>query len=156
MGPRDLSGGLPAEREDIRRQEPDVPFWSDNLLFALHDPSTGVAMWLHLGTVPNDWSMWHEMNYAILPGDGAILSMWSFHRTAPERRPAGAGLEFRCLEPFKRWHISFDGYGMHTPLAEMQEGVARLGPSQRWTVDLDIECVTPAWDYHTSVSADSG
>jgi len=156
MEPRDLSGGLPAEREDIRRHEPDVPFWADNLLFAVHDPALGAAMWLHLGTVPNDWSMWHEMNYALLPGDEGVLSMWSYHRTPPERRPAGSNLELRCLEPFRRWHVTFDGYGLFTPLAEVQEGVARLGATRRWVVDLEIEGVTPLWDYHTSVSATTG
>jgi hypothetical protein len=152
----DLSGGLPVTREDIRRVEPDIPFWSDNLLFAVHDPTSGAAMWLHLGTVPNDWSMWHEMNYALLPGDAGVLSMWSFHRTVPELRPAGSNLRFECLEPFRRWRLRFDGHGLRTTLEEMQEGPARVGPTMRWCVDLEIEGRTPAWDYHTGVSSQMG
>ena len=86
----DLSGGLPADREQICSEPPDVPFWCENMLFAVHDPTTDVSLWLHLGTVPNDWSLWHDMCYATLPDGDGVLSMWSFHRTAPERRPAGA------------------------------------------------------------------
>jgi hypothetical protein len=153
---RDLSGDVPPEREAIRREQPDVPFWSENLLFAPYDPGTGAALWLHLGTVPNDWSMWHEMNYAMLPGGEGVLSMWSFHRTAAERRPAGSNLRFECLEPFRRWHLSFDGYGLHTSLDAMQEGFARLGPVRRWSVDLEVEGITPLWDYHTGATAESG
>jgi hypothetical protein len=153
---RDLSGGLPAAREEIRQSEPELPFWSENLLFAIYDPTSDVGLWLHLGTVPNDWTMWHEMNYAMLPGDEGVLSMWAYHRTAPERRPAGAGMELRCLEPFRRWHVSFDGYGLHTANLTMQAGLAQVGPNRRFVVDLDIESVTPAWDAHTAATVDTG
>jgi hypothetical protein len=156
LAARDLSGGLPAEREGIRSVEPDVPFWSENMLFAVYDPTSDVGLWLHLGTVPTDWSLWHEMNYAILPGDDGVLSMWSYHRTAPDRRPGGAGLDFRCIEPFRRWNVSFDGFGLHTSNAAMQEGLARVGTNRRFVVDLDVEYVTPAWDMHTAAEADTG
>lgn len=153
---RDLSGGLPADREMIRATEPEVPFWSENLLFAIYDPTSDVGLWLHLGTVPNDWSMWHEMNYAFLPGDEGVLSMWSYHRTAPDRRPGGAGLDFRCIESFRRWHVSFDGYGMHTSNAAMQAGPTVVGTNRRFVVDLEIEFVTPAWDMHSAAEDKTG
>jgi hypothetical protein len=153
---RDLSSGLPATREEIRTTEPDVPFWSENMLFVMHDPSTGVALWLHLGTVPNDWSLWHEMCYAVLPGSEGVLSMWSYHRTAAERRPAGANTTFRCIEPFRTWHVTFDGYGLHTSLDDMSEGLATEGIKLRFFADLDIEFLTPVWDMHTASTADTG
>jgi len=152
----DLSGGLRPEREQIRATEPEEPFWSENMLFALYDPTADIGLWLHLGTVPNDWSMWQEMNYAFLPGEEGVMSMWSYHRTDPERRPGGAGMEFRCVEPFRRWHLTFDGFGMRTSNQEMQAGLARVGDNRRFVVDLDIEFVTPAWDMHTAANADSG
>ncbi len=153
---RDLSSGLSPEREQIADAEPDVPFWSENLLFALHDPATDVALWLHLGTVPNDWSMWHDMCYAVLPDRGGVLSMWSYHRTAPERRPAGANTEFRCIEPFRRWQLRFDGYGLHTPLDHMAAGLATDGIKQRFRVELDVEFVTPVWDMHAAATSETG
>jgi len=153
---RDLSGGLSTSREEIRREEPDVPFWSENLLFALYDPAADVGLWLHLGTVPNDWSMWHEMNFAMLPGDEGVLSMWSYHRTPPDRRPAGAGLEFRCIEPFSSWHVTFDGYGTHTSNEAMQRGLATVGTPQRFFVDLAVEAASPAWDAHAGAEEDTG
>ena len=36
---------------------PDIPNWSENLLFAVYDPDADVTMWLHLGTVPGKWTM---------------------------------------------------------------------------------------------------
>lgn len=152
----DFSSGLPVEREAIRSTEPDIPFWSENLLFALYDPTADVGLWLHLGTVPNDWSMWQEMHYAYLPGDDGVLSLSSYHRTALDRRPGGAGTEFRCIEPFKRWHISFDGFGLHTSNEDMTKGLARVGSTRRFVVDLDIEFIAPVWDAHSSATSDEG
>jgi hypothetical protein len=152
----DLSSGLPAALEEIVTSAPVEPFWSENLLFALYDPVSDVGLWLHLGTVPNDWTMWHEMNYAFLPGDEGVLSMWSYHRTAPERRPAGAGLELRCVEPFRRWTVIFDGYGLHTTNEAMAAGLARVGPTRRFLVDLDVECATPVWDLHAAADHATG
>ena len=153
---RDLSSGLPAARESIRATEPDIPFWSENLLFALYDPTGDVGFWLHLGTVPNDWGMWHEMCYAFLPNDDGVLSMWSYHRTAPDRRPGGANSEFRCIEPFRKWHLAFDGFGLHTSNEDMQQGRARVGLNRRFVVDLDVEFTVPAWDAHAAAESDSG
>jgi hypothetical protein len=152
----DFSSGLPAERESIRAMVPNVPFWSENLLFAIYDPASDVGLWLHLGTVPNDWGMWHEMCYAFLPGDDGVLSMWSFHRTPPERRPGGANTAFRCVEPFRRWHVEFDGFGLHTSNADMSSGLARVGTNRRLVVDLDVESVVPVWDAHSSATSDAG
>lgn len=152
----DLSCGLPAAREQIRTTEPDVPFWSENMLFAVHDPDTDVALWLHLGTVPNDWSLWHDMCYAVLPDGDGVLSMWSYHRTDPARRPAGANTTFRMIEPFRRWHVSFDGYGLHTSLDAMAAGLAVEGDKRRFRVELEIEYLTPVWDMHTAATTDTG
>lgn len=154
--PIDMSSGLPDERDFIVAECPDVPLWSENLLFALWDPDADVAMWLHLGTVPGKWTMWEDRVLVMLPGRDGALSLRGYHHTAPERRPAGPGLEFRQLEPWRRWHLSFDGFGLHTSEDEMLAGVARDGPTQPFAADLDVECVTPAWDARTATRLASG
>jgi hypothetical protein len=147
----ELSSGLDPERETVCTTPPVQPFWSENMMFALYDPTTQVGLMLHLGSRPDDWSMWHDQAYVMLPPDrmpeeGGVAWMWAFHRTAPERRPAGANLAFRCIEPFARWRIEFDGYMLLTPNREMTTGLAREGLHHRVVVDLDVEMVTPAWD----------
>ena len=74
----------------------------------------------------------------------------------PSGDPAGAGMEFRCLEPFRRWHFSFDGYGLHTANAAMQAGLAPVGLNRRFAVDLAVDFVTPAWDAHTATTVAGG
>jgi hypothetical protein len=146
----DMSSGLPDERDFIVAACPDVPKWSENLLFTLYDPDTGVAVWLHLGTVPDKWTMWEDRVLVMLPGHDGALSLRAYHHTAPERRPAGPGLDFSQVTPWRRWHVSFDGFGLHTPESDMLAGVSRDGPVKPFTADLDVELLTPAWDARTA------
>ncbi len=156
MGEPDLSSGLPADKDRVLAVPPDEPFWSENLLFTPYDPISDVGFWLHLGTVPSDWSLWEDRVLVFLPGDEGVLSMWAHHRTPAERRPAGSNLAFECVEPFRKWKITFDGFGLHTSNEEMAAGRAREGPRQRLALELDIECATPAWDAHTSAQSKTG
>jgi len=152
----DFSGGLPDERDFIVPECPDIEMWSENLLFAIYDPTADLAMWLHLGTVAGRWTMWEDRVLVTLPRREGALSLRAYAHTAPERRPAGPGLEFRQLEPWRRWRVSFDGFGLFTPHDEMLEHVTRDGPGRPFSVDLEIECVTPAWDARTASQLESG
>jgi hypothetical protein len=148
----DLTSGLPPEREQVAQSEPEMPFWAENMMFALYDPTSEVGAMLHLGTRPDEWTMWHDQAYVMLPPDlfgtedGGVAWMWAYHRTAPERRPGGSNITFRCVEPFRRWHIAFDGVMLMTPNDEMTTGLAREGAQQRVVIDLDIQMVAPAFD----------
>jgi hypothetical protein len=152
----DWSSGLADERDFILAECPDVEKWSENLLFAVYDPTVDIGMWLHLGTVPGKWTMWEDRVLVMLPGHDGSLSLRAYHHTAPDRRPAGPGLELRQQQPWRRWHATYDGFGLHTSQAEMLAGVARDGPGRPIAVDLDIECVTPAWDARTASELASG
>ena len=152
----DWSSGLPDERDFILPECPDIDKWSENLLFAVYDPKVDIGMWLHLGTVPGKWTMWEDRVLVMLPGHDGALSLRGYHHTAPGRRPAGPGLEFRQLEPWRRWRVVFDGFGLHTPEDEMLAGIARDGPGRPFAAELDIECVTPAWDARAASQLASG
>lgn len=131
---------------------PPEPLWSENYLFALHDPRVGIGMWLHLGTVPTDWHLWEDRIYVTLPG-GHALSMMSYHATAATDRPGGAVMKFRCIEPFKKWSISFDGFAWETSEAAMNAG-GEPRFRKRLRIDLQVECVSPVWDARTGKGSD--
>ena len=147
-----MSSGLADERDFIVTDCPDIPNWSENLLFAVYDPDADVTMWLHLGTVPGKWTMWEDRVLVMLPGEEGVLSLRAYHHTAPERRPARPGVEFRQNTPWRRWQVSFDGFGLHTRVAEMLTGTTRDGPGKPFSAELEIECLTPAWDARTAAS----
>jgi len=153
---RDLSGGLPIEKESVIQAAPTEPYWSENLLFSVFDPANDLALWLHLGTRPEEWTLWEDHVFVALPGDGGVLSLWSYHKTAPERRPAGAVLEFKCVEPFKLWKVTFDGYAQLNANADMWRGRAPDGRKVRLIIDVEMHSITPAWDAHASATGDKG
>jgi hypothetical protein len=149
------SCGLPDSAEQVHAAPPaGVANWTENMLFALYDPTSDIGMWLHLGTMPYDWTLWEDRAYLYLPGHGGILSILAYHHTVPERRPGGANIEFTCIEPWKRWKLRCDGVGVHTSNEEMQAGLAQFGRVQRFTIDLDVEFISPVWDAHTSTTVE--
>ena len=156
MAYHDLSAGLSPEKESVITTAPTEPFWTENLLFAAYDAERDIGFWLHLGTVPNDWTMWEERVLVMLPGDEGLLTMWSFHRTAPERRPAASNLEFRCVEPWQRWHLGFDGFAAHTDNEQMAAGTSPPGERRRLVIDLDAVGATPVWDAESAASHAQG
>jgi hypothetical protein len=152
----DLSSGLPASREETVHTCPDVPGWTENLLFTPYDPVNDIGMWLHLGTVPDVWEMWEDRVLIALPEDQGVLSMWAYHRTMPERRPAGSNLAFRCDGPFTKWHITFDGFCVRSSYEAMRTGLLADGPKAHVRLDLDVQGLTPVWDAESGPAIASG
>jgi hypothetical protein len=129
---------------------PDVPHWSENLLFAPYDATTGIGLWLHLGTVPGDWETWEDRVLIAMPEQQGALTLWSYHRTDPSRRPAGANQTFRCVEPFRRWEVDLDGFFLRTPYEKMRTGLVKDGTKVPVSARLAFDCVGPVWDTHVS------
>lgn len=152
----DLSSGLPEAREATVRTPPDIPGWTENLLFTSYDPQRDIGMWLHLGTVANIWEMWEDRVLIALPEEHGVLAMWAYHRTPQERQPGGANLEFRCEQPFQKWHISFDGFCVRSSYEAMRTGLITDGPKSHVQLDLDVECLTPVWDAEGALPTKTG
>jgi hypothetical protein len=154
---QDFSVGLSPDKELVVTTPPTEPFWSENLLFAPYDPKSDMGMWLHLGTVPNEWAMWEDRVLITLPGDQGVLCMWAYYRTGQEDQPAGANLKFKCVEPFKRWEVVFDGFADHYSNEAMAKGLAAPAVRRkRLVIDLDIEAVAPVWDAQASAQSAEG
>jgi hypothetical protein len=145
-----LSAGLNPDSERTVQACPDVPAWTENLLFTPYDPVNDIGMWLHLGTVADMWEMWEDRVLIALPEGQGVLSMWAYHRTIAERQPAGANLEFHCEQPFRKWHITFDGFCLRSSYEQMRTGLLADGAKSHVRLDLEVECLTPVWDAATA------
>jgi hypothetical protein len=152
----DLSSGLPADREQTVKSCPDVPGWTENLLFTPYDPVNDIGMWLHLGTVADMWEMWEDRVLIALPEDQGVLSMWAYHRTVPDRQPAGSNLAFRCERPFTKWRITFDGFCVKSSYQAMRTGLLTDGPKSHVQLDLNVAGLTPVWDAESGPAIASG
>ncbi len=156
MSARDLSSGLAVEKESIVAVKPAEALWAENLLFALYDAKADMGFWLHLGSVPSEWAMWEDRVLVCLPGDDGVLTQWGYYYTPQDQKPAGPNLVFRCIEPFKRWKVTFDGFALHVSNEDMAKALAPDGLKKRLIIDLDIECATPVWDAHSAAHSGVG
>lgn len=144
------------DQDRVLAQPPDVAGWTENLLFALSDPRLGVGMWLHLGTVPTDWEVWEDRVLLSLPDQRGVLTLWSYHRSDPGRRPGGANLGFEMVEPFRRWRVTFDGLGLVTPHEELRTGLVHDGEKLPVRLELEVEMLSPPWDAHAASQRETG
>lgn len=92
----------------------------------------------------------HQANFAL--GGGRILDgigKGSAHSPlGPDGRPTilGAGpLQFRCIDPFRRWSMTFDGTAVEGTVEQQIQ--RKLDPQRRIPVRIDAEMAmaTPAW-----------
>lgn len=157
MGARIESDRSLDPRREFALREPSGQYrYAENYMLSFYDSASDIGMWLHLGTCPDDFGLWEEQVLISLPENEGLLWMTAYHRTPPERRPAGGSLQFRCIAPFQQWQVVFDGVAVHSSNVEMMSGRVRDGVKRRLHFKFDVECVAPVWDTQESAMAASG
>lgn len=148
--------GLDPARE-YALSEPSLQYrYAENFMLSAYDAVADIGLWLHLGTCPDDFGLWEDQVFISLPGNEGLLWMSSYHRTPSERRPAGGSLSFECIEPFRKWRVTFDGVGIYSSNQEMLAGRLRDGVKRILKFQFDVSCVAPVWDTHQTAIAQRG
>ena len=108
----DLSGGLPVDREYVYSEQPDAEV-RDAINVWLEEENAAFAMRIGIETVAEEWEspeLWLDIAFP----DGRVISAREHGarhpNIGPEGKPTVMGcgpLEYRCIEPFKHWQISF-------------------------------------------------
>jgi hypothetical protein len=119
----DLSGGLPVEREYVYSEKPG-PEVRDAVNVWLEEENAEFAMRIGIETVAEEWDspeLWLDIAYP----DGRVISGREHGARHPNIGPDGkptiigcGPLEYRCIEPFKHWHISFAPYAVRELTAQ--------------------------------------
>ncbi len=152
----DLSLGYDPVREYTLAEPTGQYRFAENLMFALSDPALGMSMWLHLGTFPDDFGIWEDLVFVHLPeGEGTLWSK-SYARVPVEQRPAGPNFRAQCLEPWKRWRLTYDGVVHSTTPEEMRTDLGKEGATEYLGFDLELEMRGPVWDAHASAESPHG
>ncbi len=114
--PIDLTGGLGHEFEYFMPERPAVPEMRDSASLWIMDEAGSLAFpRVTIDAVGSRWDRpWVQLNLAL--ADGRALRVWDeFPRHSPlgpegKYSILGAGpLRFRCVEPFRRWLVEFQG-----------------------------------------------
>jgi len=148
----ELSGGLPLDKDFFFAHRPDDPEMRESTSIWLFEEN-GAFAFPRIG-IEGEAKFWdnrlYHANFAL--GGGRIL-----HDTNRGSVPSpidadgrasifGAGpLTFRCLEPFRRWLVSFDGTAVDGTLSRQIDGT--LDPNRRSALRFEAELtmVTPGW-----------
>ena len=141
---KDVSGGLPVEREYFHAEKPG-PEVRDATNVWLVEENGDFAMRIGIEGLAEMWDN-HELWLDIAYPDGRVLNSRdrckSHSPIGPEGKPTilGTGpLEFRCVEPFKLWTIKFEQYPVSDITAQQLIEDVYPDPVPKVQVAFDIE-----------------
>ena len=147
----DWRAGLAPERDfflaapsDCEWQREGTSFWLFDQEGAFAIPRFGVEAQAHT---------WEERRYqASVVADGLVVRDGGSARMHPTidaaGQPAilGAGpLRMRCIEPFRRWHVRYEGTPLATDVAAHIAGTADEGRRIALRFEFELTMATPIW-----------
>ena len=128
-----LTGANPfgAEPADDLLHEPlhEVPLWSETHFFTVWNPAENVGVWIHVGTHWEDPGIWHGQVFAYLPGGEEVVGDISWGRPIDDRGPQTGAFRASCVEPLKRWKLTYDGVGERTTIERAGSDLFGGGPA---------------------------
>src|SRR5271156_1796605 len=145
-----LRNGLRIEQDLVLPQLPANPEMRESISIWMFD-ETGAFGFPRMG-IEAEASSWNnrllQANFAF--ADGRILN-------GAGRGPAPCGADgratvlgagpivFRCVEPFRRWTIHFDGTAIDGHVSDQIAGTLEPGRRTHVRMDAEMTMLTPAW-----------
>lgn len=148
----DLTGGLDIEREHVYAACPEVAGTRDAVNVWLQEDSGAFGMRIGVEAVAPKWDA-HEIWLDIAFADGRVISLrdeGGVHPPiGPDGKPTvlGAGpLQFRCVEPFRRWSVSFRGAAPEITAQNLIDQVTpEEAPVRTVEFDIEMQMAAPPW-----------
>ncbi|WP_139826617.1 hypothetical protein [Mycobacterium paraintracellulare] len=142
--------GVLGEYDLLHPVQHDVSDWSETMYFHIWSPAEGVGLFVHIGRWPGDLDLWWGQVIAMLP-NGELLADRSWGRAADGRGPATGNVKVTCVEPLKKWKVTFDGAGEPTTRARMAVGPVGAGRATAFRFDVELDAAAPVWDMHAAL-----
>ncbi|MGE3692915.1 MAG: hypothetical protein AB7F98_16190 [Novosphingobium sp.] len=142
----DLSGGLPADREFFFAEKPD-PEVRDAANVWVEEANGLFAMRVGIEHVAEQWDtpeLWLDIAFP----DGRVISGREYGASGPggDPRTKRCGpLEYRCIEPFKHWKVTFDPHKVRelsTQQLRMQQ-IPEAPPMRETAFEFDFYPAIP-------------
>jgi hypothetical protein len=126
------------------------PHWNESFYFNLFDTETGWACATRVGVTPNA----DEQDGFIclyLPDQTTGFIRTSQSLDEDRSRIASGGIEVRCVEPLRSWHVQYDGPIHHFAEPATNEGLRRTldpsAPTKHLQLDLELRSLHAPFDY---------
>jgi hypothetical protein len=147
-----MMGGLAPEHELFFASRPENPEMRESTSVWIYEEGGEFAFpRCGIEAVASSWDK-HQVHASFSFADGRVLDGHGegapHSPFGPDGRPTvlGAGpLSFRCIEPFRKWRVIFDGAAVDGRLSEMIAGA--LDADRRIPVRFEVEMTmaTPCW-----------
>jgi len=147
------SGGYPDEADLLMAQPPAPPFdWVRESTSIWYYERNGEFAIPRIGIEAEPWS-WEDRRVggSMAFADGRALRYGSLGKMHPvldengQRTILGGGpLTFRCIEPFRKWHVIFDGEMIDTTVEEQIAGTVNPDKRVKVRYELELEMAAPA------------
>jgi hypothetical protein len=147
----DLTGGLPADREETFAERPDDPEMRDSMSFWVSDDRGAIGLpRVGIEAYAANWDS-HDYQVNLAFPDGRVYRLRdtgkSWSPQGPEGRPTVLGtgpLHFRCVEPFRTWTMSYAGDAVQTSTESLIRATGD-GPRVPIEFDVDAHMAVPPW-----------
>ena len=148
----DLSGGIDPSRELVMAEKPTEEGFRDAVNVWIESDDADLAMRVGIEALAEEWAA-HDIWIDIAFADNRVLNF----RGSGEVRPAidnngqptireAGPVRFQCLEPFKRWAVSFKGETSETTAMNLARDFTPTNAGNV-SVEFEIEMVmaVPPW-----------
>ena len=147
----DLTGGIDPSREFVFVERPDNPEMRDSVSFWVVDDRGDIGLpRIGIEAVAANWDA-HDIQVNVAFSDGRVYRLRTNGPSLPPQGPDGratvlgaGGLVFRCIDPFEKWTMSYDGPAVQTSSADLIEG-NKDGPSVDISFHVEATMAVPPW-----------
>jgi hypothetical protein len=147
----DLSGGLHASKDHFLVHRPDDPDFRESASVWVfdHDGVVGLPR-VGIEAVAGSWDQRGLQVNVGFPSGRTVVAGGSGPGASPAdddgvcRTLRADGLEFRCIEPFVRSTVHFEGTALDTSAENLASG-DWSGLQVPVEVDVELECAVPPW-----------
>jgi hypothetical protein len=148
----DLTGGLPLGRDDVFEAAPDDPEMREGINIWLHDDQGRFSLpRIGIEAVSAGWDRPAVLANLGFP-DGRVLvgscvgeARSPYDENGRPRVRAAGPIEFRCLEPFRRWRMTYRGDALDTTIVDQLAGHVPDGPRVEVGIDVEMTMAVPPW-----------
>lgn len=149
----ELSSELPLSKDLVFAQQPENPDMRESVnIWMFSDDGAFAFPRMALEAIAETWdNRMFDANFAF-PGGRVLKSFgWGDVPSPIDEHGlptifGGGPLRFHCLEPFKRWQVTFDGDIADGHVSEqIDRSFGQQGKTVPFKMDAELTMVTPAW-----------
>jgi len=132
---------------DLPLEIQSIENWTEHYYFWCYDPATEYGIYIHMGRLLPDSTIWRPVVQIFLPGQQFLCT--TIHGRGEDGiGPGAAPLKLNCIEPHRSWSIHFDGVGARASRNELMNGAIDDRPVEPIRFSLLFDGAAPNFGKH--------